>query len=141
MRLLQASDPIEGWRVNELELHSYTTANFVSIDVKRAWELPGALHDIKIPDLEYVLDEESWGGASPRKCAHLDPHWTLVLEADLDYPIIVTTTPNGEREVVDGRHRIVKAWLLGMESIRAKAIRYEDLLSVKISLPAFAWAW
>ncbi len=141
MRPAQISDSLDKWRVQNLELHSYTTSGFVSVDVKRAWELPGTTHDIPMSDLEYVLDEESWGGASPRRCAHIDPHWTLILEADLSFPIIVTTVPSGGREVVDGRHRIVKAWLLGMTSVRAKAIKYEDLLGAQVSLPSSVWSW
>jgi hypothetical protein len=46
-------------------------------------------------------------------------HMAAVNDADLDYPIIM----DEDGEVMDGRHRIMKALLLGHETI--KAVRFE----------------
>jgi len=73
-------------------------------------------------------------GRTPLECAHEDPHWTLVMEADLSFPIIVTREPWGLRglRVVDGRHRIVKAWLLGFASIQVRVVDHEALRALVV---------
>jgi len=70
-------------------------------------------------------------GRTPLECAHEDPHWTLVMEADLSFPIIVTREPGGLL-VVDGRHRIVKAWLLGFASIQVRVVDHEALRALVV---------
>lgn len=122
-------DPAAGWRVHEIDEHSWGIDLYTRVDVKRAWFLSGALIDIPMSELAYVLHDRSWDGRSPAECGHREPHWTLILEADLAYPIIVTTMPDGSRDVVDGRHRIVKAWLLGHECVQARIVSYDELLS------------
>jgi hypothetical protein len=47
-------------------------------------------------------------------------HIKAVEAADLDYPIIL----DEDGELLDGRHRIMKAILLGRETI--KAVRFEE---------------
>jgi len=125
-------DPAAGWRVNEIAMHTYNLDGWGYIDVRRAWRLDGELRDIPIDELESVLDDPSWEGESPRRIAHKDPHWTLILEADLAYPIIVTTLVHGGLEIIDGRHRVVKAWLLGMETVRARVVAYDELRAMSV---------
>ncbi len=128
---MQTVDPAAGWRVHEID-HSFGLNDFTYVDVKRAWALDGQLVDIPISDLASVLTDCSWDHRSPLECGHLEPHWTLIVEADLSYPIITTTMPmDGAREIVDGRHRVVKAWLLGHKTITARHVNYYDLLTVR----------
>lgn len=47
-------------------------------------------------------------------------HMKAVQDADLDYPIIL----DEDGEIMDGRHRIMKAMLLGHKTI--KAVRFEE---------------
>lgn len=46
-------------------------------------------------------------------------HFRAVQEADLDYPVIL----DEDGELMDGRHRIIKALWLGLETI--KAVRFD----------------
>lgn len=47
-------------------------------------------------------------------------HMTAVLDADLSYPIIL----DEDGEIMDGRHRVMKAILNGRETI--KAVRFDE---------------
>ena len=57
-------------------------------------------------------------------------HYQKVLESDLKYPIIVTKKDNHKWFVLDGLHRLVKAYVNNQNIIQAKVISKEDLLSV-----------
>lgn len=61
------------------------------------------------------LDENLWFntfGEVPT-CRAIAEHAKRIYEARLEYPVILS--PNGE--VMDGMHRVAKAWLLGMKAI------------------------
>ncbi|MET0646165.1 MAG: chromosome partitioning protein ParB [Pyrinomonadaceae bacterium] len=63
------------------------------------------------------LDENLWFniyGETPT-CRAVALHAKRIYEADLEYPVILS--PEGE--VMDGMHRIAKAWLLGMAKVLA----------------------
>ncbi len=48
-------------------------------------------------------------------CRDVVEHAQLILEADCDYPIILSA----EGHVMDGMHRVAKACLLGLEEVPA----------------------
>jgi hypothetical protein len=56
-----------------------------------------------------------------------DEHYQRVLEADLSYPILVTEY-NKHLVILDGIHRLVKAFLENRTTIRAKRIPREHLV-------------
>jgi len=72
---------------------------------------------VRLRDLE-CLDEVVWFGGPLNlrpTCRSVAEHARDIYEADLSYPIILS--PKGD--VLDGMHRICKAFLLGMEEIDA----------------------
>jgi len=83
------------------------------------WELVAGLpvKKVRIKDLA-GFDEVRWFGG-PLKilptCRTIAEHARDIYEADLSYPIILS--PSGE--VLDGMHRIAKAYLQGIEEIDA----------------------
>jgi hypothetical protein len=63
------------------------------------------------------LDENLWFstyGETPT-CRAVAVHARRIYEADLNYPVLLS--PGGE--VLDGMHRVARAWLLGMTEILA----------------------
>lgn len=97
----------------------------LSWDVFRLIRLAQTLPVIDIP-LSSIqeLDEAFWydlGGAKPT-CRNIVEHASLINQADLSYPIILCY----EGRVMDGMHRICKAEMLGLETI--KAVRLPDYL-------------
>jgi hypothetical protein len=64
------------------------------------------------------IDEAYWFQASdpPPTCRAVIEHAKLIEAADLEYPIILC--PQGR--VMDGMHRVARAALMGMQSIRAR---------------------
>jgi hypothetical protein len=83
------------------------------------WELAAGLpvKKVRLSELE-GFDEVRWFGG-PRNilptCRAIAEHARDIYEADLGYPIILS--PTGE--VLDGWHRICKAFLLGIEELDA----------------------
>ena len=114
---------LEPYRVGNI-LHTYG-----NLDVKIAWKMDGEILSLPLTDVEHVLHESAWEGQTPFEGAADNPHWGLVLEADLTFPIIVTRDDDG-LTVVDGRHRIMKAWLLGEECIAAKMLSHARLVEL-----------
>ena len=112
---------LEPYRVGNI-LHTYG-----NLDVKIAWKMDGEILSLPLTDVEHVLHESAWEGQTPFEGAADNPHWGLVLEADLTYPIIVTRDVD-ELSIVDGRHRVMKAWLLGEEYIAAKLLDHARLV-------------
>lgn len=86
-------------------------------DVERLWRLAQELpiQTIFLSQVESELDYPyQWFKTkkpSPREVAK---HAKRIYEADLSYPIILSA----KGLVMDGTHRIAKAWLLGMEQIQ-----------------------
>lgn len=66
------------------------------------------------------LEEAYWfGGGTQPTCRAVADHARLMLEADLCYPIILSA----DGRVMDGMHRVAKAYLEGRETI--KAVQFE----------------
>jgi hypothetical protein len=59
------------------------------------------------------LDEPFWGESMT--CRSVAEHARIIEEADLGYPIILSS--NGR--IMDGMHRVLKAFMLGESHIRA----------------------
>ena len=72
--------------------------------------------EVSLADIQ-ELDEEFWyslGGAKPT-CRNVAEHAQLIEAADLSYPIILSH----DGRVMDGMHRVCKALMSGMETIKA----------------------
>lgn len=124
-------------RSDQFNLEPYRVKNIIhtygNLDVRVAWEMEGEELQLSLKDVEHVLGEVAWEDRSPFEAAAEQPHWGLTLEADLSYPIIVTQeVEEKDLTVVDGRHRIVKAWLLGKEFIAAKMVDHSRFVELAV---------
>ncbi|MFM9889739.1 MAG: hypothetical protein ACKVOE_03710 [Rickettsiales bacterium] len=90
-------------------------------DVDRLIMLSKAFPIIDVPLTKIKeLDENYWfdaDGGEPT-CRAIAQHATLIQAVDLSFPVILLS--NGR--VADGMHRICRAWMEGLESI--KAVRF-----------------
>ncbi len=59
------------------------------------------------------LDEPCWG--EPMTCRHIAEHARLINEADLGYPVILSS----DGRIMDGMHRVLKALTQGESHVRA----------------------
>jgi hypothetical protein len=84
--------------------------------VERLWELARDLpvETIPLEELAYVLDSDHWFGGDKPTCRAVARHAKLIYEADLSHPLILSY----KGSVMDGAHRLAKAWLLGMKAIQ-----------------------
>ena len=86
-------------------------------DVHRLVELSRGFPIEQVPLAEIAeLNEAFWfDGTAKPVCREIALHAKLILETDLTYPIILSA--NGR--VMDGMHRVCKAWLEGRNTIAA----------------------
>lgn len=84
--------------------------------VSRLWELSKPLPVRKIALIEFsvYLDSDFWynTGVSPTTRGVLG-HCRKIIDADLRFPVIL----DQEGRLMDGMHRIAKAWILGKKTI------------------------
>jgi hypothetical protein len=85
-------------------------------DVQRLVELTRGYPIQQIPLLRiHELDECFWFGDEPATCRAVTAHAKLIEETDLAYPIILSASGR----VMDGMHRVCKALLKNMATVRA----------------------
>lgn len=85
--------------------------------VERLWRLAEGL-PVKVILIESVaeFDQNCWFDQSDvPTCRAVAAHAKRIYEADLSYPVILSD----EGYLMDGGHRIAKAWLLGMKEVQA----------------------
>jgi len=100
--------------------HTYSTTRGTKTliwDVGRLWELAADLpaREVPVKDLEHLLDEQCWFNTHtlvPTARAVAE-HSEKIHSADLSYPIILSR----HGEVMDGMHRLAKAWMQGLATI------------------------
>src|SRR6266540_6870690 len=87
--------------------------------VPRLWDLARDIpvETVPVKQFEPFLATSScrfWSGEQPSGL-EIASYVGRIMEADLAYPIILTA----EDDVMDGFHRILKAWAVGLDEIRA----------------------
>lgn len=88
---------------------------------ERLWELSRDLpvRMVRIEDIK-EFEQNCWfGESSPPTCRAVAEHARRMWNADLSYPVILAA----DGGLMDGGHRIGKAWLAGMSEI--KAVQFE----------------
>jgi len=91
-------------------------------DVHRLAKLSQGFDVAELPLAEIKeLDEAFWFGvySDPPTCRRVALHAKLIQETDLSHPIILAA----DGRVMDGMHRVCKAWIEGRETIQA--VRFE----------------
>jgi hypothetical protein len=84
---------------------------------RRLWECAAGLpvYTIAIADIP-EFDQDCWFGTShPPTCRAVAEHAQRIQNADLTFPIILAA----DGALMDGGHRIARAWLNGLAEIRA----------------------
>lgn len=102
---------IENWSTNE-QIAQLGKSHW---SVLRLFELSKDLKVMNIP-LDHLNVSDYYQELNLRAMV---THMNAVNEADLDYPIIL----DEDGEILDGRHRIMKALLIGAKTI--KAVRFD----------------
>jgi len=87
-------------------------------DVDRVIRLTSEQEPIDLP-LENIreLDEAFWfsGDSGPPTCRRVAEHALLINQTSLDHPIVI----DPEGRVMDGMHRVCKALIRGLKTIKA----------------------
>lgn len=93
-------------------------------EVERLWRLSRELEiiDVSIDDLpEFDSDEPWYGyGADRPTCRSVAKHARRIQDCDLAVPIVLSS----DNHVLDGMHRVAKAWTLGLKTV--SAVRFDE---------------
>jgi hypothetical protein len=83
---------------------------------ERLWELAKELpvESVRI-DAIREFDQDCWFGEGPVTCRMVAEHAGRIQRADLSYPVILSS----DGRLMDGGHRIAKAWLNGSATVDA----------------------
>ena len=83
---------------------------------ERLWECAAGLpvQTIAIADIP-EFEQDCWFGTRPPTCRAVAEHAKRIMNADLTFPIILSA----DGGLMDGGHRISKAWLSGMVELQA----------------------
>ena len=84
---------------------------------ERLWQLAAHLPIKTVPISAIAeFDQDCWfSAATPPTCRQVALHAQRIYAADLAYPIILSA----EGYLMDGGHRLAKAWLMGLTEIQA----------------------
>ena len=89
---------------------------------ERLWKLAEDLPvEPVLIDAIREFDEDCWFGGTPATCRMVARHADRIHKADLSYPVILSA----DGRLMDGGHRIAKAWLSGMTAIDAVRFRVD----------------
>ena len=89
---------------------------------ERLWKLAEGLPAETVPiDSIREFDEDCWFGGRPVTCRMVALHADRIQKADLRYPVILSA----DGRLMDGGHRIAKAWLSGSTSVDAIRFRVD----------------
>ncbi|WP_129668054.1 hypothetical protein [Phytoactinopolyspora endophytica] len=88
----------------------------------RLWELAKDLPIERVPiDAIREFDQDCWFDGEPATCRMVARHVERIQQADLNYPVILSA----DGRLMDGGHRIAKAWLSGAATIDAVRFRVD----------------
>ena len=124
----------------------------IEYDVHALWRLTGkhpvlSLSRERIPDLLFDIicwDDASGNPITPRdvlvsegRSPGLRGHWERILSADLSHPILVQCDAHTHQpvDVLDGMHRLCKAWLTKQKAIMYRCVSKKDLRASEIAGP------
>jgi hypothetical protein len=101
---------------NERSFHRRKIENQYHIwYVDELWELTKSLQVRDVPPDEVInLDVDGWFGKDAPTPRNILKHMKRILEADLTYPIIL----NSDGLIMDGAHRVCKAILLNVKTVK-----------------------
>jgi hypothetical protein len=114
-------------------------------NVEILWKLTNKLNTkkININKLTHNLNKVLWTIVGKKRNKYITPNQVIndpflspndyckILNAELKYPIIIYDD-DGDLDVLDGLHRLCKAYLLGYKTIKIKYVTMELLNKSKI---------
>lgn len=112
-------------------------------DVRKLWAADLPIVEVPLAQLERILAYPFWKDGSKEVTVsghdvaaapeHYPAEYERTMATELAYPVNVIL-PSGRWTVMDGLHRLLKASLLGLETIAAKQARPRDI-------PKFSRLW
>ncbi len=105
-------------------------------DVPTLWTLSEKCprFELSVERWDWFLNRSVWSDSSPLESGGDGEHWDRILEADMDHPVLMRFV-NNKLEMVDGFHRLAKAYLEDRKSLTA--IDVTEVLNQALVSPTF----
>jgi hypothetical protein len=111
-------------------------------DTTLLWALELPIHRLQVSELNWHLALPFWshGGhpfrVSPQQVAaepgRYPEHHARTMAADLLYPLDAVRRTDGRITILDGVHRLLKARLGGLPSVRVRILEWKDLDAIAV---------
>jgi hypothetical protein len=106
------------------------------------WALELAVVDVPVAELSWHLQLPFWAkdgrpfqvsplGVAAEPETHAE-QYARTMAADLSYPLDVVRRPEGHVTILDGVHRLLRAHLEGLGSVRVRVLRWEQLDAIAV---------
>jgi len=116
----------------------------VTWDQHRLWAIDVPTCEVPVDELAWMLDLPWWRdgeryfavrpGDVAAKPARYPAQHARTLAADLDFPLVGTMI-EGRLVLLDGVHRLLKARLLGIPTVRVRVLPPDRIDEIRIDLP------
>ena len=107
------------------------------------------LHSLELPGIELPMAELEWHLRLPfwayrgrpfrvtpmqvaaEPCVYAE-QYARTMAADLQWPLDVVRREDGRITILDGVHRLLRAYLDGVESVRVRVLEWEELDAIAV---------
>ncbi|TDD16879.1 hypothetical protein E1218_28885 [Kribbella turkmenica] len=111
-------------------------------DQRLLWALELPVVEQPVAELAWQLELPFWAlGGRPFQVTPLqvaaDPgryaeQYARTMATELRYPLDAVRRPEGHLTILDGVHRLLRAWLDGRESVRVRVLEWEAIDSIAV---------
>jgi hypothetical protein len=137
----QARVPFPLWAVVPAELRGIILDFHWDAELLHGLDLP--MNRVDVAELEWHLGLPFWADAgrpfqvSPLQVAarpHVYPEqFARTMAADLRYPLDAVRRPDGRVTILDGVHRLLRAWLGRQVAVRVRVLEWDELDAIAVT--------
>ena len=109
-------------------------------DNKKVWEIEVPVEKMKMSELSWQFNFPFWHSKLQRYTVtpnqvfanpeNFEAQYKRILDADLNYPIDIMQNKKGLWEILDGLHRLAKAYLLGLKEVDVRKIPESQIKNI-----------
>lgn len=110
-------------------------------DNENVWKVKAPVEKMKILELDWQFDFPFWHSSKKRYVItpnqvfknpeKYKEQYDRIMDADLKYPMDIMLNQKGLWEILDGLHRLAKAYLLGYEEVEIRKIPLSEIPNIE----------
>jgi hypothetical protein len=110
-------------------------------DNRKVWEVKAPVEKMKILELSWQFDYPFWHSSLERYVItpnqvfknpnRYKEQYERIMNSDLSHPIDIMRNKKGLWEILDGLHRLAKAYLLKYDTVNIRKIPESEIINIK----------